>query len=116
MAKSDARAPKPSGTATAIVFATGAGTSFGDVVTRLAARPEETELERGTHRFGTVTGEFQVLALRATRIGVALDLHDHVRHARQGLGELGELRFGVATERAVVGAKEHIPTHAGAHI
>src|SRR5262249_6989805 len=41
-----------SGTASAVVFATGPQTSFGDVVERLAARPEETEFERGTRRFG----------------------------------------------------------------
>jgi Mg2+-importing ATPase len=43
-----------SGTATAVVFATGAQTAFGDIVERLAARPEETEFERGTRRFGTL--------------------------------------------------------------
>ncbi len=41
-----------SGTATALVTATGAGTRFGDVAARLAARPPETEFERGTRRFG----------------------------------------------------------------
>jgi P-type Mg2+ transporter len=41
-----------SGTATAVVLATGRDTAFGDIVERLAARPEETEFERGTRRFG----------------------------------------------------------------
>src|SRR5665647_1337295 len=41
-----------SGTATAVVFATGKRTAFGDIVERLAERPEETEFERGTHKFG----------------------------------------------------------------
>ncbi|MGN6105905.1 MAG: magnesium-translocating P-type ATPase [Kofleriaceae bacterium] len=41
-----------SGTATAVVFATGQRTEFGDIVERLAARPAETEFERGTRRFG----------------------------------------------------------------
>jgi P-type Mg2+ transporter len=41
-----------SGTATAVVFATGRDTAFGDIVERLAARPDETEFERGTRRFG----------------------------------------------------------------
>ena len=41
-----------SGTGTAVVFATGQDTAFGDVVQRLAARPDETEFERGTRRFG----------------------------------------------------------------
>lgn len=43
-----------SGTATAVVFATGARTAFGDVASRLAARPEETEFERGSRRFGVL--------------------------------------------------------------
>jgi len=41
-----------SGTARAVVFATGDATSFGGIVERLAARPDETEFERGTRRFG----------------------------------------------------------------
>ncbi|HVY45408.1 MAG TPA: magnesium-translocating P-type ATPase, partial [Minicystis sp.] len=41
-----------SGSGTAVVLATGPQTAFGDVVERLAARPDETEFERGTRRFG----------------------------------------------------------------
>jgi P-type Mg2+ transporter len=41
-----------SGTATAVVFATGKDTAFGDVVQRLAERPDETAFERGTRKFG----------------------------------------------------------------
>jgi Mg2+-importing ATPase len=41
-----------SGTATALVVRTGGATAFGHVVARLAARPPETEFERGTRRFG----------------------------------------------------------------
>lgn len=41
-----------SGTATAIVVATGTATTFGDIVARLAERPEETEFEHGLRRFG----------------------------------------------------------------
>ena len=41
-----------SGTATALVVATGRATSFGDIAARLAARPPETEFERGTRAFG----------------------------------------------------------------
>ena len=41
-----------SGTATAVVFATGRDTAFGDIVERVAARPDENEFERGTRRFG----------------------------------------------------------------
>jgi P-type Mg2+ transporter len=41
-----------SGTATAVVFATGSDTAFGDIVRTLATRPPETEFERGTAQFG----------------------------------------------------------------
>jgi len=41
-----------SGTATAVVTATGPATSFGDIATRLSARPPETAFERGTRQFG----------------------------------------------------------------
>ena len=41
-----------SGTAEAIVTATGKATRFGDIAARLAARPPETEFERGSRRFG----------------------------------------------------------------
>jgi P-type Mg2+ transporter len=41
-----------SGSATALVTATGRNTAFGDIVERLAHRPPETEFERGIRRFG----------------------------------------------------------------
>jgi P-type Mg2+ transporter len=41
-----------SGTAIAVVTATGPATAFGDIAARLAARPPETEFERGTKQFG----------------------------------------------------------------
>jgi len=41
-----------SGTATALVMATGKNTAFGDIATRLATKPPETEFERGTRQFG----------------------------------------------------------------
>jgi P-type Mg2+ transporter len=41
-----------SGTATAVVVATGRATAFGDIAVRLTARPPESEFERGTRRFG----------------------------------------------------------------
>ncbi len=41
-----------SGTATAVVTATGMQTQFGDIAARLALRPPETDFERGTRRFG----------------------------------------------------------------
>ena len=40
-----------SGTATALVVATGPATAFGDIAARLSTRPPETEFERGTRRF-----------------------------------------------------------------
>jgi Mg2+-importing ATPase len=41
-----------SGTATAVIVATGGATAFGDIVARLAAHPPETEFDRGLRRFG----------------------------------------------------------------
>jgi Mg2+-importing ATPase len=41
-----------SGVATAVVTATGPATQFGHVIAQLAARPPETEFERGTRRLG----------------------------------------------------------------
>ncbi len=41
-----------SGTATALVTATGATTAFGDIAARLSAKPPETEFERGSKQFG----------------------------------------------------------------
>jgi Mg2+-importing ATPase len=41
-----------SGTGTALVMATGKDTAFGDIATRLATKPPETEFERGTRQFG----------------------------------------------------------------
>jgi Mg2+-importing ATPase len=40
-----------SGTATALVIATGARTSFGDIAARLSSRPEETAFDRGLKDF-----------------------------------------------------------------
>src|SRR5271165_4287994 len=40
-----------SGTATAEVIQTGAGTAFGDIVTRLGAKPEETAFDKGLRSF-----------------------------------------------------------------
>ena len=41
-----------SGTATAEVTSTGSRTAFGDIASRLAARPPPTEFDRGIRRFG----------------------------------------------------------------
>ena len=43
-----------SGTATALVLATGPRTAFGDIATRLRARPPETEFDRGIKQFGSL--------------------------------------------------------------
>ena len=40
-----------SGTARAVIVATGSRTTFGDIVSRLAARPPETEFDRGLRGF-----------------------------------------------------------------
>jgi Mg2+-importing ATPase len=40
-----------SGTAVALVIATGAATAFGDIAAHLSARPPETEFERGVRHF-----------------------------------------------------------------
>jgi P-type Mg2+ transporter len=65
-----------SGTATAVVFATGCETSFGDIAARLAARPEETEFERGSHRFGMLILEtviFLVLFILVVNVSLGRD-------------------------------------------
>lgn len=46
-----------SGTATAVVTATGKATAFGDIAAQLLARPPETEFERGTRQFGLLIME-----------------------------------------------------------
>ena len=101
-----------SGTATAVVIATGPATAFGDMAARLAARPPETEFERGTRRFGLfimqtvvflVLFVFLVNAAAAARpAGVAalrgraggradarVPADDHRRHARPRRGADG---------------------------
>ncbi len=65
-----------SGVATAVVFATGRNTAFGDIAARLAARPEETEFERGSRRFGMLileTVTFLVLFILAVNIAMHRD-------------------------------------------
>jgi Mg2+-importing ATPase len=65
-----------SGSATAVVFATGAATEFGDVIARLAERPDETEFERGTRRFGMLilhTVTFLVLFILVMNIALGRD-------------------------------------------
>ena len=43
-----------SGTATAVITATGPSTAFGHIAAHLSARPPETEFERGTRQFGAL--------------------------------------------------------------
>jgi len=43
-----------SGTATALVIATGPKTAFGDIATRLSVRAPETEFDRGIKQFGSL--------------------------------------------------------------
>ena len=50
-----------SGTATAVVTATGKNTTFGDIATRLATKPPETEFERGTKQFGLLIMKTTIL-------------------------------------------------------
>ncbi|HTO69075.1 MAG TPA: magnesium-translocating P-type ATPase [Myxococcota bacterium] len=62
-----------SGTATALVYAAGRDTAFGDIVERLAARPDETEFERGMRRFGVLILEtvvFLVLFILVVNISL----------------------------------------------
>jgi len=62
-----------SGTATAIVGATGRKTLFGDIATRLAARAPETEFERGLRQFSLLimrTVLFLVLFIVVARIAL----------------------------------------------
>jgi Mg2+-importing ATPase len=50
-----------SGTAMALVMATGAATAFGDIATRLASKPPETEFERGARQFGLLIMKTTIL-------------------------------------------------------
>jgi Mg2+-importing ATPase len=62
-----------SGTATARVVSTGASTEFGDVVAKLAARPPETEFDRGLRHFGLlITRTVLVLVLVLLAVNVAM--------------------------------------------
>lgn len=73
-----------SGTATAVVFAAGADTAFGDIVARLASRPEETEFERGTRRFGLLilrTVLFLVLFILVVSLSLGRDAFESLLFA-----------------------------------
>ena len=63
-----------SGTATALVTATGSRTEFGDVVARLGARPPENEFERGLRRFSLLITR-TVLVLVLVLLAASLAMH-----------------------------------------
>ena len=50
-----------SGTGTVLVTVTGKSTVFGDIATRLATKPPETEFERGTRQFGLLIMKTTIL-------------------------------------------------------
>jgi len=75
-----------SGSATAVAFATGPDTAFGDIVARLAERPEETEFDRGMRRF----------AMLILKTVIVLVLFILIVNASLGRDPLESLLFAVA--------------------
>ena len=69
-----------SGLATAVVIRTGPATEFGAIAQRLAARPQETEFERGVRRFGALLIEVS-LVLSLVIFAVNVGLHRPVLDA-----------------------------------
>jgi Mg2+-importing ATPase len=63
-----------SGTAQATVVATGRRTQFGDVIVRLAARPPETEFDRGLRHFGMLITR-TVFVLVLVLLAASLAMH-----------------------------------------
>ncbi|MFI5105610.1 MAG: HAD-IC family P-type ATPase, partial [Terriglobales bacterium] len=66
-----------SGTATAVVTATGSNTEFGDIAERLAARPQETAFDHGLRQFGMLIMRvvvFLMLFLLVVSIALHRDL------------------------------------------
>lgn len=85
-----------SGTATAVVFATGSDTGFGTIVEKLAERPEETDFERGMRRFSMLilrTVLFFVLFVLIVNIALGRDAFQSIRSRSDPLS-------AVAYERA----------------
>ena len=63
-----------SGTATAVVYATDAGTEYGAIADRLALRAPETEFERGIRHFGQLLTQLMtLLVLGIFAVNVAYD-------------------------------------------
>ena len=73
-----------SGIATAEVIATGSATEFGEIAARLAAKPPETEFQRGLRRFSYLilrTTLFLVLFIVAVRIALRQDAFQSILFA-----------------------------------
>jgi Mg2+-importing ATPase len=73
-----------SGTATALVLATGTKTQFGDIATRLRMRPPETEFDRGIKQFGALIMKAVfglVLFILVVRIGTHRNAFESVLFA-----------------------------------
>ncbi len=73
-----------SGTATAVVVATGRATAFGDIAMALTARRPETEFDRGTRRFGMLimqTVFFLVMFIVIVNISLHRDPLDSILFA-----------------------------------
>jgi Mg2+-importing ATPase len=83
-----------SGTATAMVVATGAKTAFGDIAARLATRPEETAFDRGLKDFSLLLAR-TVLFLVVFLLGVSVLLH---REMLQSLLFVVALAVGLTPE------------------
>ena len=75
-----------SGSGTAVAYAVGHETAFGDIVALLAARPEETEFERGTRQF----------SIFILKIVLFLVLFILVIHIALGRSPMQSLLFSVA--------------------
>ena len=83
-----------SGSATAIVTATGPNTAFGDIAAKLSERPPETEFDRGTRQFGILIMK-TVLFLVLFILLVSIAMH---RNAMQSLLFAVALAVGLTPE------------------
>ncbi|WP_437972610.1 HAD-IC family P-type ATPase [Sorangium sp. So ce295] len=109
-----------SGTATAVVFATGADTAFGGIARALATRPPQTEFERGMARFGAFilrlvlflvllviafTAALRRDPLESLLFAVALAVLRHEHPDIDGFHKLDELPFDFERRRVSVVAE-----------
>lgn len=70
-----------SGIATAVVYARGKDTAFGEILERLSERPLETEFEKGMHRFGMLilkTVFFLVLFVLVANLSAGRDAFESI--------------------------------------